>query len=186
MKKILILALILTANIVFVISCKSNSEGTGEGNMNTKKDSASTPVASEEMNYPYTIEHPDNWVPGSNQNTYNVLQSLKSWENMNIDECLKYFADSVHVQFDGIDKWVSKDTLRSMITPANDTKGIVVKMEDWESVISKDKNDEYVTLWYKQIVEKNNGKKDSVDVVNDFKIKNGKIIALDEYRRRFH
>jgi hypothetical protein len=61
-----------------------------------------------------------------------------------------------------------------------------IKMEDWESVISKDKNEEYVTLWYKQINEDMNGKKDSFDLVNDLKLKNGKIIQLSEYTRKLH
>ena len=59
-------------------------------------------------------------------------------------------------------------------------------MQDWESVISKDKNEEYVTIWYRQYGENEDGKKDSIDVINDLKMKNGKIIGLDEYRRKLY
>jgi hypothetical protein len=59
-------------------------------------------------------------------------------------------------------------------------------MDDWESVISKDKKDEWVTLWYRQKWEDNKGKSDSSDIVNDLKMKDGKIIRLDEYTRKLH
>jgi hypothetical protein len=143
-------------------------------------------VVAEQMNYPYTIDHPDYWETGSQQNTMNALSSLKAWENNNMDESMKYFADSVHAQFDGFDKTVPKDSLRKMITPGPTLKNHSIKMQDWESVISKDKKDEYVTLWYRQFEENTNGKKDSVDVINDLKMKDGKIIGLDEYRRKLN
>ncbi len=61
-----------------------------------------------------------------------------------------------------------------------------VKMQDWESVISKDKKQEWVTLWYTQKWEDMKGKKDSADIINDINIKNGKIVRLDEYTRKLH
>jgi hypothetical protein len=62
---------------------------------------------------------------------------------------------------------------------------IKIVMHDFESVVSKDKKDEYVTMWYKQVYKDKNGKIDSVDAVNDFKFVNGKIVALDEALRHF-
>ncbi|MEO6905894.1 MAG: hypothetical protein ABI148_06005, partial [Ginsengibacter sp.] len=61
-----------------------------------------------------------------------------------------------------------------------------IKMQDWESVISNDKKDEYVTLWYRQYSENMKGVKDSTDIINDLKMKDGKIIGLDEYTRKLH
>ena len=149
-------------------------------------DTTANTVVAQPMNYPYTIDHPDYWEPGSTKNTMNALTSLKAWENNNVDECMKYFADTVHVQFDAFDQTVSNDSLRKLITPGTNTKNHSVKMQDWESVISKDKKEEYVTVWYRQYTESTDGKKDSIDVINDLKMKDGKIIALDEYRRKLH
>ena len=61
-----------------------------------------------------------------------------------------------------------------------------VKMDDWESVSSNDKKEEWVTLWYRQSWEDTKGKKDSADIIDDMNIKNGKIIRLDEYTRKLH
>ena len=59
-------------------------------------------------------------------------------------------------------------------------------MGDWESVISKDKKEEWVTLWYSQTWEDMNGKTDSLAVIDDLRLKDGKIIRLDEYTRKLH
>jgi hypothetical protein len=139
------------------------------------------------MTYPYTIDHPDNWETGNPQNTMNVLTSLKAYENGNMDESVSYFGDSVHVQFDGLDKMISKDSLRAMFKEGTSmVKSRSIKMYDWESVISKDKTEEYVTLWYRQYWEDTKGNKDSSDVINDLKMKDGKIIGLDEFTRKLH
>ena len=45
---------------------------------------------------------------------------------------------------------------------------------------------EYVTLWYREYSKDAKGAKDSIDVVNDLKMKDGKIIGLDEYLRKLH
>lgn len=68
----------------------------------------------------------------------------------------------------------------------NSYKAVDIKMEDWESVISKDKSEEWVTIWYTEHWETKNGVKDSAAMVNDFKLSNGKIVKLDEYTRKLH
>lgn len=175
--------LLFLAGVLF-ISCNNGSNAKTESNNDTSN--AAATATTQKMDYPYTIDRPDNWDMGSQQNTYNALSALKAWENRNMDECMKYFADTVRVRFDGLDRKVSNDSLRSIISPDKMTKGVVIKMEDWESVISKDKKDEYVTIWYTQYSEKMNGTKDSIDVINDIKMKDGKIIGLEEYTRKLH
>jgi hypothetical protein len=86
-----------------------------------------------------------------------------------------------------LDKKMPNDSLKAMFTSLwNTYKTISIKMDDWESVISKDKKDEWVTLWYTQHWETKAGVKDSSAIINDLKIKDGKIIRLDEYTRKFH
>lgn len=169
---------------VIFISCNDKSASANEATKDSSATQASTPP---KMNYPYTIDHPDNWEAGSTQNTFNALSALKAFENGNVDESVKYFGDSVRLQFDGMDQKVSKDTLRAMFTDSRkSSKSMSIKMYDWESVISKDKKDEYVTLWYREYWEDMKGKKDSADQVNDLKMKDGKIIGLDQYTRKLH
>ncbi len=163
------------------MSCNDTGSSSSKVTSDKNADTSST-----SKNYPYSIKHPDNWNIGNTQNTYNALSALKQWENKNIDESMKYFADSVHIQFDGIDRKISHDSLRVMITPDSTMKNRHVNMQDWVSVVSKDKSEEYVTLWYREFMENDKGIQDSMDVINDLKMKDGKIVALDQYVRKLH
>ena len=176
------LVMLMVGGVLFA-SC-NNSKSTTPGATN---DTTATAANVQKMNYPYTIDHPDYWEIGSQQNTLKALNSLKAWENRNMDESLKYFGDSIHIQFDGTDKMVSNDTLKAMFNEsASIAKNWSIKMQDWESVISKDKKEEYVTLWYREYHKNRQGVKDSADIINDLKMKDGKIIGLDEYTRKLH
>jgi hypothetical protein len=57
---------------------------------------------------------------------------------------------------------------------------VKIKMNDWESVISADKTEEWVTLWYKEYHTDKKGNVDSMGVVDDLKIEKGKAVILDE------
>lgn len=177
MKKLI---LIFTAAVIFY-SCNNETETTTDAT----KDSTTAEPAAAKMNYPYTIDHPDNWDMGGNENTMAALSALKAYENGNIDECVKYFGDSVHLQFDNFDERVSNDSLKAMFSKSRSAlKSMEVKMDDWESVISKDKSAEYVSLWYTEIREDAKGKKDSLEQMDDIKMKNGKIVGIDEKSRK--
>lgn len=165
----------------------SSCSNQGTASKETMKDSATVPASGTVMNYPYTIDHPDNWEMGSTANTMVALSALKAFEMGNVAESMKYFGDSIHLQFDGLDKTMPADSVKAMFTSLrNGYKSMEVKMDDWESVISKNKKEEWVTLWYRQKWEDMNGRKDSADIIDDLKLKDGKIVRLDEYTRKLH
>lgn len=167
---------------VFALSCTENSSKDAA----VESTNASMNNSSTKMNYPYTIEQPDNWEVGSSANTMTALSGLKAWEEGRIDETIQYFADSVMVNFDGISKMMSNDSLRAFFnTGYNNFKNLKIKMNDWESVVSKDKNQEWVTLWYTQYNDSKQGGTDSIAILNDLQLKNGKIVRIDEYTRKF-
>ena len=175
------LSLFIVTGIV-IFSC--NNAGTESKEV--AKDTTSVTPAAVKINYPYTIDHPDYWDMGSTDNTMTALTALKAYENGNIDECVKHFGDSVRLAFDGFEAKVSNDSLKSMFSRNRSAvKSMEIKMDDWESVISKDKNEEYVSLWYKEIWEDAKGKKDSLSQMDDLRMKNGKIIAIDQKSRKY-
>lgn len=176
MKKVIFLLMV----IISIVSCDQNSA-------TTKTDSTdSTANSTDSINYPYTIKNPDTWETGDRQHTLNVLKSLKAYEIGNIDESVSYFGDSVTIRFDELDQKVSNDSLKSMFKKWRGmNRNVWIEMHDWESVKSKVKKEEYVSLWYKQVWEDNNGKKDSLSIMDDLKIVNGKIVELDEKSRKF-
>lgn len=163
------------------IACNSDTK-TGSGEVNVKAASTEEP----KMDYAYTIEHPDNWETGPKENTKMVLQALKDFETGNIEACLTAFADSVELRFDEMEGKFSKDSVKTMFTKnRNAMKDLKIDMGDFESVKSKVGSEQYVSLWYKQKWQDQNGVWDSLSMMNDLKIENGKIAMLDEKTRRY-
>lgn len=167
MRKLLTIAVMAT----IIFSCK---------NAEDKKEVTS------DITYPYSLEKPDNWDIGSKENTLLVMNALKAFEDNKVEDCLSYFADTVRWRADYMDQTLSKDSLRvAMTNLRNSIQALQVKMGDFESVISKDKKDEWVTLWYTEIVTDKTGKTDSLAMVNDIKVSKGKIVELNESVRHF-
>ncbi len=168
----------LIAATAILTSC-SNDTGTDSSKNESNTDTA-------KMNYAYTIQHPDNWAWGKRSNTEMVLKGLKAYENGNIEEAVKDFADSVKLEFDGFEEKVSKDSLVAIFKRSrSEAKSMTIKMEDFESVKSKDGKEEWVSLWYKEIWEDQKGKKDSVQTMDDIRIENGKIALRNQKVRHF-
>ena len=137
-------------------------------------------MAIPDMPYPMHSAY-ENWQPGDPQHAVTVMKSLKAFQNGNINGAIEAFGDSVRVGFDNFQAKLSKDSLKATLTQSRAMSStITIKMDDWESVISADKKSEWVTLWYKEIHTDKKGNVDSMGVVDDCKIMNGKIVVLDE------
>ena len=179
MKKIIFIA----CTALFAVAC-TNIES-----KDAKPDGDSTKMADATMTdskaipeMPYTLDRPyQNWQIGDPQHALTVLKSLKAYENGDVAASVTAFGDTVDVRFDYYRAKLSNDSLKKMFTKQRgEYASIVVKMSDWESVISADKKEEWVTIWYKEIFTDKKGKIDSVGVVNDALIVKGKIVMLDE------
>ncbi|MEP7141778.1 MAG: hypothetical protein ABI707_02850 [Ferruginibacter sp.] len=181
MKQILVIALL----VFFAFGCNDSSSKTEK----KATDSTSTTAAAstEKPDYPYSLTHPyGDWQPGDQAHAVNVMKSLKAYETGDISACVTAFGDSVELMFDGYRDKISNDSLKKMFTTSrNALSAMKIDMGDWESVISKDKKQEYVTLWYKEITTDKKGKTDSLSIVDDLKIMNGKIVELDQKIQHF-
>ena len=108
------------------------------------------PIMGGSVNYAYPKmgNTPVTWEKGDPNNTAIVLSSLKAFENMDGDKAMAAFADSVHWAADGIDQVYRKDTLAAMLKRSfENAKSVKIEMHDYESVVSKDSSQAYVTLW---------------------------------------
>jgi hypothetical protein len=137
--------------------------------------------------YPYTIKHPDYWmIDTSHANTMVVLSALKAFEKMDTSSMKKYFADSVTFNYDnGAFKGTNAQLIKMATGMGATMKNMKLDMKDWESVISNDKKEEWVTVWYTQKWTNAKGVTDSLELINDMQLKGGKIVKLDEYTRHF-
>jgi len=138
------------------------------------------------MDFAYTIENPDNWERGDLKHVQTVLAGLKAYETGDIATCAKSFGDTVDLKFDGWEAKLSNDSLKANFTRSRaEYASMTIKMDDWESVISKDGKTEYVSLWYKQIWTDKAGKTDSLEVMDDLKMVGGKAVSLNEKQRHY-
>lgn len=161
---------------MIIVSCNEKTS--------TDTNKKETATDTSKIEYAYTVDH--DWEWGSRENTQMVLSSLKAFEKGNVGEAVKDFGDTVTLQFDNFEAKLSKDSLLAFFKKERGgIKNMTVKMDDYESVKSKDGKYEYVSLWYKQISEDLKGKTDSIECMDDLGIKNGKIILLNEKIRHY-
>jgi len=175
MKKLLF----IVCTALFAFGCNDKGSSTDANSSDTTKVAE---TKAEKLNYPYTLDHPyKDWQPGDQKHAVTAMSALKGFETGDIAASMTGFGDSVEVKFDGFRQKFSHDSLASFFTAERAKySSISVEMGDWESVISKDGKEEWVTMWYKQKQTDKKGKTDSLAVINDCKIVNGKIVELDE------
>lgn len=177
--------MLLLCTFAFATACNNQPGKSETGYSDTSTTISAT--ADEVLDYPYKLKGAyKDWQPGDQKNALLVMKMLKAWETKNFTECATYFGDSVDLNMDYFHKVAKRDSLSAMLENTwTDISSVKLNVDDWESVISKDKKDEWVTIWYKQIWVDKKGKTDSLAIVNDAKIVNGKIVVFDETIRHF-
>ncbi len=175
--------LLIGSFALFFAACNSNASKT---ETDVKPETPAPPAETIDYAYLPSGHPPDNWDRGDQKNVAMALKALKAWETGKLEECASYFADSVRLSFDGFDKKLSHDSLLAMFKEGRkNIASMTIHMQDYEAVISKDKKDEWVSLWYKEVTTDAKGKIDSISRMDDLRIVNGKITELDEKSRRY-
>jgi len=175
------LSYVLLALVALSAACNSASNNSG--------DNASTSDSTEKTstNFPFTKEKGRDWeINKDDANTLIALNALKAIENKDYQAISNSTADSVKSDIDGLK---FSGTKAQMMQANKDffatLKNIKIVPHDWVSVINRDKSQEWVSVWYSQYWEDQKGKKDSLNVFNDIRLKNGKIIEWDEFIQHF-
>lgn len=168
---------------LFVAGC-TNNENKGEAATTdtTSTTTTTTETTATTYDYPFTTSKPyRDWQIGNQSNSVTVLKMLKAWESKNLTEAATYFGDTVNFTVDMYHAVLPHDSVLKMLESSwADYASVKLQVEDWVPVISKDKSEEWVTVWYKQSWVDKNGKADSMNCVNDAKMLNGKIVLFDE------
>ena len=149
----------------------------------SKDGTSSNSTMTDTTKYAYTLKKSYDWKMNLDPNNLQVaLNALKAFENLDTTTLQKFVADSIWLHVDG---YKFKGTKNQFIKEAQHEmdkyKSIKINMDDMESVISKDKTEEWVSLWYDQISTLKDGKIDTMSVYNDIKIKNNKVAVWSEY-----
>jgi hypothetical protein len=133
--------------------------------------------------YPYTIKKIQNWeMNPDNKNAIAAMTLIKTFENLDTASMGKILADSVAFDLDGYKfKGTKPQFLKQIQGEFEKMKGFKIEMQDMESVVNKDKTEEWVSLWYSQVSTTKEGKADTVALYNDVQFKDGKVVRLSEY-----
>jgi hypothetical protein len=174
MKKILLL--LLPAVILFACNNEKTDTEIATSDMTEKK---------ENLNLPYTLDRTPDWEKGDNANVAIAMNTLRAFEVNDMKAIQQYLADSVEFYADNMSFKGSKDSLVKLFTNhRNGFASINVRMQDYESVRSKNRGEDWVSLWYTETSKPNGGKTDSIMVMDDIRIVNGKVAVIDSKMRR--
>jgi len=150
----------------------------------TKTDSV-VKLAADTLTYAYKATYSsDITVPGNPVNAQKVLQVWKMFETANIQAMKPYFADSVKYNAtDGMHFYGPANKL--LAYAKQDIDGLDSMRFDivmWQSAHINDKNEDWVNIWSRERrYPKKGGKADTSLMQENWKIKNGKVVAFDQY-----
>jgi len=148
-----------------------------------KETSSTTNEVADTTKYAYTLKKDHHWeMNPDHKNLQTALNALKAFATLDTAALKPLIGDSVELTVDYYQfKGTGNQFIKEAKTHMDKFNSIEINMTDWESVISKDKSEEWVSLWYEQVSKMKDGKIDSVSYFNDFKLQNGKIVAWSEY-----
>ena len=184
------LIVLLFSPLLFT-ACNDKATTSADTKDSSKMDAGSSktdasPADNGNVELVYTMKYVSDWVPGDPHHAAMVMKALKGYETANINDTKQYFADSVTFIGDGYKFKVTRDSLISEFNKERaGYKDFVVTMQDWESVKSKSRGEEYVTMWYMQKTTDMKGRKDSANYTDDVRIVNGKIALIDSKVQHF-
>ncbi|HEX4374171.1 MAG TPA: hypothetical protein VHZ50_12795 [Puia sp.] len=152
---------------------------------NTPATSSSSTTPADTLSYAYKATYSsDITVPGNPVNAQKVLQVWKMFETARIQDMKPYFADSVKYD-DASGMHFHGPTAQLLSFAKSDIDNLDSMRFDivaWQSAHVNDKNEDWVNIWSRERrYAKNGGKADTVLMQENWKVKDGKVIAFDQY-----
>lgn len=184
MKKILLV--LLPAALMFGCSDnKSTSETVSGDSLTTNKMDDDDDDDKDDVTMPYVLPRKPDWKRGPNSNAAVAMNTLRAYETNDMSAMQQYLADTVEFHVDNYSFKGSRDSTVAMFTKHRaGVDSVSIKMHDFESVKSKSRNEQWVSLWYTEVSKMKGGKLDSAMVMDDIKIVNGKVALIDSKMRR--
>ena len=173
---------LLFASLFILVSCNSSQPAQPEAATKPASDS----MAVQSINSPYDITYSSKFVMGNPKHAENVLTLWKDFDNGNLSAHKDIFADSVEVILgSGAHMHATRDSVVAAIQKYRNTLASAVdRVAAVMAVRSTDKNEEWVLVWGTETDTYKNGKIDSVDLQETWRInKDGKADFLMQYAR---
>lgn len=172
---------LLYAGLFILASCNSNQPVQPEA-----AKPAPDSLAVQNINSPYDIKYSSKFVMGNPKYAEDVLTLWKDYDNGNLAAHKDFFADSVEVILgSGARIHSSRDSVIAAVQKyRNSLAAAVDRVDAVMAVRSTDKNQDWVLVWGMETDTYKNGKIDSVDLQETWRInKDGKADFFMQYAR---
>ncbi|HVY73908.1 MAG TPA: hypothetical protein VG890_03705 [Puia sp.] len=178
--------LFLFVAALYIIACNPGG-GSGTGNHDSLTDASSGKDSLSNVPLPFTAEYSSNFVAGKASDVAAVLKNYKAWQDNDMEALGATFGDSVTIAFSsGYTFSGTHDSLMKMAKLYRDSlSNVSLTFDAWTSHHSVDKNEDWVNVWYKEVDTYKNGKKDSINFEDANQVKDGKIVTVLSYSRKF-
>lgn len=132
---------------------------------------------------PYNVPNQPDWERGNIENVAIAMRALKAYETADLNAMQQLMADSIEFHTDNFSFEGTRDSLIQMMKMGRDRyDSMTITMHDYESVKSKKRGEEWVSLWYTKT--QRGETVDSLFVMDDMKIVGGKVAEVDSKSRR--
>lgn len=137
------------------------------------------------VSFPFAPAYSSNFSIGNDSDALVVLNSYNAWESGDMEALKNTLADSVYLDFaDGQKFKGTKDSAMKFASSFRDSLSKVeIRMDAWIPLHSNDKNEDWVSVWYKEIDTYKKGKIDSAYFQEDNLLRNGKILYTTSHRQ---
>jgi len=172
--------------IAFLAACNSNADKTTT-TTETAKPADSGMAKTENITYPYTPDYSSDFEIGDPKNAQTLLQLYKDFDNNTLDNSKGAFADNDTMYFASGNMFAgSRDSLFAIAGKMRSQMGSVVdSVHAWVALKSKDKKDEWVLIWSREISTDAKGKKMTRELQETWRFdKNGKINLMYQYEQQ--
>jgi hypothetical protein len=162
-------------------ACNSGSD-TKVDSMSAK-DSATT--SNDHVAYAYTADYSSDFEIGDSRNVNTIFGLYKDWDNNSLDNSKDKFADSVFMVFSSGEVMSGKkDSIIAASKSFRNTMGTVSsRVHAVVPLRSKDKNEDWVLVWFTEYRTDASGKKDSTELQETWRLKDGKADLLYQYQQ---
>jgi len=136
-----------------------------------------------EIHSPYNISYSSRFAIDEPKNAETILTLWKDYEEGNLSAHKDMFADSVEMYFaDGFVLHAGRDSVIAVAQKHRSTFAKVVDRVDAVTALkSTDKNENWVLIWGMETSTGKNGKVDSVNLQETWRLKDGKVNLLYQY-----
>jgi hypothetical protein len=178
MKKILFLF-----SLAAFAACNSN-EAKVES-MSATDSSATT--ANDTITYQYAADYSSKFAMGDAKNVRTIFDLYKDWDANTLDNSKDRFADSVTLMFSSGEMMAgTRDSIVAKSKGFRNSMGtITTQVHAVVPLKSTDKNEDWVLVWFKEYRTDANGKKDSTEMQETWRLnKDGKADLLYQYAQQ--